>query len=68
MNSAPEYWTFSEKDAVRREKDTFVFSVRGQRSHNGTPFTTRPTQVTLLLDFGPVRQVGVAEIVSLENP
>lgn len=68
VNSAPEYWTFSEKDAVRREKDTFVFSVRGQRSHNGTPFTTRPTQVTLLLDFGPVRQVGVAEIVSLENP
>ena len=64
VNSAPEYWTFYEKDAVRKEGDTFLFPLKGQRSNNGTLFTDKPVQVTLMLDFGQVERVGLQSITS----
>lgn len=65
VNSAPEYWTFYEKDAVRKEGNTYVFSVKNMRSNNGTAFAQDKRQITLLLDFGFLEQVGIQSIVSL---
>ena len=53
VQSAPEFWTFYEKDAV---KDA--------RSNNGTLFGTRDRHISLLLDFGDIKAVGVESIVS----
>ena len=64
VNSAPEYWTFYEKDAIRQGENIFLFPVKGHRSNNGTLFTDKQVQVTLMLDFGPVERVGVQSIVS----
>ena len=67
--SAPEFWTFSEKDAQRVGKDTYVFTVPGTRSNNGTEFPTRPVNITLYLDFGETQGggVGIEWIRSLES-
>lgn len=65
VNSAPEYWTFYEKDVVRKEGNIYVFSVKNMRSNNGTAFTQDKRQITLLLDFGFLEQVGIQSIVSL---
>ena len=65
VNSAPEYWTFHEKDAVWKDKSTYVFSVNDMRSNNGTIFTEGKRQITLLLDFGTVGRVGIKNIVSI---
>lgn len=64
VNSAPEFWTFREKDAVRINDTTFVFQVRGSRSNNGTVFSTRKESVTLLLDFGKVDHLAIESIIS----
>lgn len=39
VNSAPEYWTFYEKDAIRQGENISLFPVKGHRSNNGTLFT-----------------------------
>lgn len=65
VNSAPEYWTFYEKDAVWKDGNTFVFSVKNMYSNNGTEFTGGKRQITLLLDFGSLEQVGIRSIVSM---
>mgnify|MGYP000278002350 CR=1 FL=1 len=57
--SAPEFWTFSEKDARRVGEDTYVFTVPGSRSNNGTEFSTQPVSMTLYLDFGETQGEGV---------
>ena len=67
MNSAPEYWTFCTKDAIRIDENTFLFSVKDKHSNNGTVFTTGKVQIKMLLDFGCVEQVGVNSIISVTN-
>lgn len=64
VNSAPEFWTFREEDAVVKDGNTFVFKVAGSRSNNGTVFSSGTETVTLLLDFGQVAHVGIESIVS----
>ena len=68
--SAPEFWTFSEKDARRVGEDIYVFTVSGSRSNNGTEFSTHPVNMTLYLDFGETQGEGVSIewIRSLESP
>lgn len=68
--SAPEFWTFSEKDARRVGEDIYVFTVSGSRSNNGTEFSTHPVNMTLYLDFGETQGegVGIEWIRSLESP
>lgn len=67
VNSAPEYWTFCTKDAIRIDENTFLFSVKDKHSNNGTVFTTGKVQIKMLLDFGCVEQVGVNSIISVTN-
>ncbi|WP_321332403.1 alginate lyase family protein [uncultured Bacteroides sp.] len=50
--SAPEFWTFDEKDAVKIENGIYVFRIAGSRSNNGTLFTGSKITVSLMLDFG----------------
>ena len=67
VNSAPEYWTFSESDAVVKEKNRFVFAVADHRSNNGTEFGKGNRNMTLILDFGDVESVGIVSIKSIES-
>ena len=67
VNSATEYWTFYEKDAVWKDENTYVFCVKNMRSNNGTIFTEGKRQITLLLDFGFLEQVGIKTIVSIAD-
>ncbi|MEI3136278.1 MAG: alginate lyase family protein [Phocaeicola sp.] len=64
VNSAPEFWTFYEKDAVRKADNSYVFKIQGSRSNNGTEFSSEMENVTLFLDFGMVDYVGVDYIIS----
>ncbi len=59
VNSAPEYWTFSEQNAKRVGKDIYVFDTAGFRSNNATPFCKDRRNVTLILDFGQTGEEGV---------
>ncbi len=67
--SAPEYWTFDERAAVRIG-DTWFFRVEGARSNNGTRFAEQPVRTTLLLDFGQTGDQGVVveRIRSVASP
>ena len=60
-------WTFYEKDAVWKDENTYVFCVKNMRSNNGTIFTEGKRQITLLLDFGFLEQVGIKTIVSIAD-
>ena len=64
VQSAPEFWTFYEKDAVKVDGNTYWFAVKDARSNNGTLFGTRDRHISLLLDFGDIKAVGVESIVS----
>ncbi len=65
VNSAPEYWTFRERDAVVAQKNRFVFAIPDHKSNNGTPFGSAERNITMLLDFGDVESVGIVTIKSL---
>ena len=64
VQSAPKFWTFYEKDAVKVDGNTYWFAVKDARSNNGTLFGTRDRHISLLLDFGDIKAVGVESIVS----
>ena len=59
VNSAPEYWTWKERDAKRVGKDIYVFDVQNTRSNNATLFSKRKQQVMLILDFGDTSNEGI---------
>lgn len=59
VNSAPEYWTYHERDAKRVGKDIYVFDVRKTRSNNSTVFSKQKQLTTLFLDFGETNHEGV---------
>lgn len=59
VNSAPEYWTWNERDAKRVGKDIYVFDVQNTRSNNATLFSKRKQQVMLILDFGDTSNEGI---------
>ncbi len=59
VNSAPEYWTFSERTAKRSGRDTYIFDTAASRSNNGTLFPRHRQNVTLILDFGKTGTEGV---------
>lgn len=52
VNAAPEYWALDSEKAVKAGNDIYIFNINDYTSNNGTPFTQRPTGVTLILDFG----------------
>jgi hypothetical protein len=52
VNAAPEYWALDSDKAIKVGKDIYVFNIYDYKSNNGTPFTERPTGVSLILDFG----------------
>lgn len=52
INAAPEYWVLDSGKAEKVGKDIYVFKISDYKSLNGYPFTTRPTSVRLILDFG----------------
>ncbi|MCD8260301.1 MAG: hypothetical protein LUD15_01370 [Bacteroides sp.] len=52
VNSAPEYWKLDIENAIRVEKDIYIYDIRKILSNNGTPFSNREVSATLLLDFG----------------
>ncbi len=68
--SAPEYWIFDEREAIRTDRETYLFRVEGTKSTNGTLFPTRPTSVTLHLEFGETHGDGVRieSVKSVEKP
>ena len=49
--SAPEFWVFGESDAQIMDGNIYVFSIHGAKSNNGTEFSKRLTNVTLLIGF-----------------
>ena len=57
--SAPEFWVFGESDAQIMDGNIYVFSIHGAKSNNGTEFSKRLTNVTLLMDFGETGGEGV---------
>ena len=67
--SAPEFWTFEESDVRIVDGDIYVFEVTGSRSNNGTAFSLRPVNVSLILDFGYTdgEGVGIEWIRSVKN-
>ena len=72
VNAAPEYWTLDSEKAVKVGKDIYVFNIHDYKSNNGTPFTQRPTAVTLILDFGetcgePVQVEWIRSYKTLEE-
>lgn len=52
INAAPEYWALDSGKATKIEEDIYVFKISDYLSNNGYPFSTRPTNITLILDFG----------------
>ena len=62
--------TFSHKPEevkdgwLRLDGNTYWFAVKDARSNNGTLFGTRDRHISLLLDFGDIKAVGVESIVS----
>ncbi|MCD8165724.1 MAG: hypothetical protein LUE93_06140 [Bacteroides sp.] len=59
VNSAPEYWKLEREQAIRVEKDIYIYDIRKILSNNGTPFSNREVSVTLLLNFGETNGVPV---------
>ena len=59
VNSAPEYWAWNGLYAKRVGKDIYVFDVQNALSNNGTVFSGKKQQVTLILDFGETANDGV---------
>ena len=51
-------------NAVKVDGNTYWFAVKDARSNNGTLFGTRDRHISLLLDFGDIKAVGVESIVS----
>lgn len=50
--SAPEFWKLDADKAQKVGEDIYVFKVTDALSNNGTRFTERPTNITLILNFG----------------
>ncbi len=67
VNSAPEFWTFNEKEATKAGKNRYIFRVTEKRSNNGTPFGKGKKRISLYLDFGDIDYIGVKSIISTEN-
>ncbi|WP_287677861.1 alginate lyase family protein [Bacteroides sp.] len=64
VKSAPEFWTLSEKDAVFKKGNVYIFDVRKIKSNNGNSFSSKIQNVDLLLDFGDIEYVGIKSIIS----
>ena len=52
--SAPEFWKLDSDKAKKIGKDIYVFKITDYLSNNGTHFTERPTNITLILNFGNI--------------
>lgn len=59
VESAPEFWTFNEKQAVSSDNGIYVFHIRGSKSNNGTIFPAHAASITLTLDFGQTYGDGI---------
>lgn len=64
VRSAPEYWSFTEDNVVKKSDDTYIFDVRGSLSNNGTKFSSKKESITLLFDFGDIKEIGIDYIIS----
>ncbi|MDH6341946.1 hypothetical protein M2480_000609 [Parabacteroides sp. PFB2-12] len=75
IQAAPEFWELDSDKATKIGEDLYVFKITDFQSNNGAPFSIRPTNVTLILNFGDtcgspvvvewVRSYTDAEILSL---
>lgn len=52
--SAPEFWKLDSDKAKKIGKDIYVFKITDYLSNNGPHFTERPTNITLILNFGNI--------------
>lgn len=52
--SAPEFWKLDSDKAKKIGKDIYVFKITDYLSNNGTHFTERPANITLILNFGNI--------------
>jgi len=52
ISAAPEYWELDSEKAVKVGQDIYVFKITDCKSNNGYTFTTKPTTINLILDFG----------------
>lgn len=50
--SAPEFWKLDSDKAQKIGEDIYVFKTTDFLSNNGTHFTEKPTNITLILNFG----------------
>ena len=64
VRSAPEYWSFTEDNVVKKSDNTYIFDVRGSLSNNGTKFSSKKESITLLFDFGDIKEIGIDYIIS----
>lgn len=57
--SAPEFWKMNATEATKIGEDIYVFKVADYMSNNGTSFTQKVVNVTLILDFGNIGSESV---------